>query len=168
VSLVVSDSGPIHYLVLCGAIEIVPKLYGQLVIPAAVAQELTHVRTPPGVRHWIQTLPYWATIQSPKQTDPAIHLGLGEREAIALALELKAAQLLIDDRAARRIAIQRGLLIAGTVGVMEQAAASRLLNLSEAIQKLLNTNFRINPDVVREVLNRDAARSKAGGSGGQL
>jgi hypothetical protein len=30
------------------------------------------------------------------------------------------------------------------------------------MQKLLNTNFRIDADVVREVLNRDAARRKAG------
>jgi predicted nucleic acid-binding protein len=154
VSLVVSDSGPIHYLVLCGAIEVVPHLYGQLVIPSAVAQELTHPRTPREVSRWIQTLPHWATIHTPMQIDPATHLGLGEREALALALELKATQLLMDDRAARRIAVQRGLLTAGTVAVMEQAAANGLLKFSEVMQKLLHTNFRINSDVVREVLQR--------------
>jgi predicted nucleic acid-binding protein len=166
VSLVVSDSGPVHYLVLCGAIEIIPKLYGQLVIPAAVAQELTHPRAAPEVSRWIQALPHWAAIQTPRQIDPATHLGAGEREAIALALELKATQLLIDDRAARRIAVRRGLLTAGTVGILEQAAANGLLNFSEVLQKLLNTSFRISTDVVREVLDRDAARRKMGDSGG--
>jgi predicted nucleic acid-binding protein len=160
VSLVVADSGPVHYLVLCGAIEIILKLYGQLLIPAAVVQELTRPHTPPAVRLWILTMPQWAAVQTPAQIDPAKNLGLGEREAIALALELKATQLLIDDRVARRIAIQRGLVTAGTVGIMEQAAANGLLNLSDAMQKLLNTNFRINPDVVREVLARDADRQK--------
>jgi predicted nucleic acid-binding protein len=73
-----------------------------------------------------------------------------------------AIEVLIDDRSARRTAHQRGLSIAGTLGVMERAAESGLLNLSEAVQKLLNTNFRIDPDVVREVLERDAARPKPG------
>jgi len=137
VSLVVADSGPVHYLVLCGAIEIIPKLYSQLVIPAAVVQELTRTHTPPAVRLWIQTPPQWATVQTPTQLDPAKNLGLREREAIALALELKANQLLIDDRVARRMAVRRGLLTAGTVGLMEQASANGLLNLSDAMENLL-------------------------------
>jgi predicted nucleic acid-binding protein len=165
VSLVVSDSGPLHYLVLCDAIQVVPKLYGQLVIPSAVARELAHPHTPPVVRDWIQTPPPWTRIATPAQTDPATHLGIGEREAMALALELKATQLLIDDRAARRTAVARGLSITGTVGVMEQAAASGYLNLSEALKKLSNTNFRISADVVREMMGRDAARRRTGGHG---
>ena len=164
-SLVVSDSGPLHYLVLCEAIEVVTKLCGQLVIPSAVARELAHPHTPPVVRSWIQKPPQWTRIQSPTQIDPAAHLGLGEREAIALARELKATQLLIDDRAARRIAVERGLLITGTVGILEQAATSGFLNLSEALKKLSNTNFRISADVVREMIDRDAARRRTGSPG---
>jgi len=163
VSLVVSDSGPLHYLVLCEAIGVIPKLYGQLVIPSAVARELAHPHTPLVVEHWIQTPPPWTRIQTPLRTDLATHLGPGEREAIALALELKATQLLIDDRAARRIAVERGLLITGTLGVMEQAAMSGYLNLSEALKKLSNTNFRISADVVREMMVREATRPKTGG-----
>jgi predicted nucleic acid-binding protein len=101
VSLAVSDSGPLHYLVLCEAVGVIPKLYGQLVIPAAVARELVHPHTPAAVRSWAETPPQWARIQSPTRIDPATHLGPGEREAIALALELNATQLLVDDRAAR-------------------------------------------------------------------
>jgi predicted nucleic acid-binding protein len=162
VSLVVSDSGPVHYLVLCEAIEVIPRLYGQLVIPAAVAQELSHPHTPPEIYRWIQALPSWASIQAPARIDATTRLGSGEREAIALALELKATQLLMDDRAARQVAVQQGLSIVGTVGILEQAAANGLLNLPEVMQKLLTTNFRINPEVVRETLNRNAARRKTG------
>jgi predicted nucleic acid-binding protein len=50
VSLVVSDSGPIHYLVLCDAIGAIRQLYGELVIPDAVASELTQPETPAAVR----------------------------------------------------------------------------------------------------------------------
>jgi predicted nucleic acid-binding protein len=86
-------------------------------------------------------------------------LGLGEREAIALACELKATQLLVDDRAVRRIAVQRGLLITGTVGVLEAASQLGLLNLPAALQKLIRTNFRIDADVIRQALERDRLRA---------
>ena len=109
-SLVVSDSGPVHYLLLCGAIEVIPKLYDRLLIPPAVARELTHPNTPTIVTHWSQSLPEWASVQAPAQVDPAAQLGLGEREAIALALEVKALQLLVDDRAARRVAVSVAFL----------------------------------------------------------
>lgn len=104
-------------------------------------------------------------MESPGQTDPATQLGLGEREAIALACELKATQLLVDDRAARRIVVQRGLLITGTLGILEQAAELGLLNLPEVLQKLLRTNFRINADVIRQALESDSIRQKRGGAG---
>ena len=163
-SLVVSDSGPIHYLVLCEAINVIPKLFDRLVIPTAVTKELTHPHAPPAVSQWIQALPRWASSQSPSLVDTSFRLGPGEREAIALAIELKANQLLVDDRVARRVAAEKGLLTAGTTGILEQAAALGLLDLRQAMQKLLRTNFRISPEVVREVLNRDSARRTGSGS----
>ena len=163
-SLVISDSGPIHYLVLCEAIEILPKLYDELIVPAAVAQELTHPHAPTVVSQWIRALPSWASARSPLRADPSPRLGTGEREAIALALELKATQLLVDDRVARRVANQRGLLTTGTTGILEQAAIAGLLNLRPVMQKLLDTNFRIDADLVREILHRDEERRKTPGS----
>ena len=118
-NLAVADSGPVQYLVLCEAIGVVPQLYGRLVIPSAVARELSHLQTPPEVKSWIKALPRWATIEFPKGIEPPARLGLGEREAIALAYELKATHLLVDDRAARRIAVERGLAITGTIGILE-------------------------------------------------
>lgn len=158
--LVVSDSGPVHYLVLCEAIHVLASLYGQLVIPSSVAQELTHARAPAPVSAWIRSLPAWASIQSAREIDAATQLGLGEREAIALARELKAAELLVDERLARKVAVQRGLLITGTVGILEKAAERGLINLSEALQKLLRTNFRVDFQVIREALEREAARQR--------
>lgn len=158
--LVVADSGPIHYLVLCEVIHILPSLYGQLVIPSSVAEELTHAHAPAPVSAWIKSLPAWVSIQGAREIDPATQLGMGEREAISLALELKATELLVDERLARKIALQRGLLITGTVGILEKAAERGLLNLSDTLQKLLRTNFRVDAQVIREALERDAARPK--------
>jgi predicted nucleic acid-binding protein len=162
VSLVVSDSGPVQYLVLCQAMEVLPKLYGQLVIPTAVSLELSHPHTPAQVSRWVQALPKWASIKAPARVDFLRQLGPGEREAIALAHELKATQLLIDDRAARRVATQGGLLTTGTVGILELAAIRGFLSLPETMRKLLSTNFRIDADVVRDALDRDRARRGGG------
>ncbi|MCI0561517.1 MAG: hypothetical protein MN733_23765 [Nitrososphaera sp.] len=57
--------------------------------------------------------------------------------------------------------MERGLIVTLTLGVSEAAAESDLLNLPEVIQELERTNFRIDPTVVREVLNRDAERIDA-------
>jgi predicted nucleic acid-binding protein len=54
-------------------------------------------------------------------------------------------------------------IIIGTIGVLEQAALREFLNLPEALRKLSNTNFRISAEVVREMLDRDAARRRSGG-----
>ena len=161
-NLVVSDSGPVHYLVLCEAIDVIHRLYGQLVMPAAVAQELSHPRAPLDVQTWMNARPKWAAVAVARQIEPFQQLGPGEREAISLALEINATQLLVDDLAARRIAVQRGLRIAGTVGILEAAAERGLLELPGALQKLLSTNFRVDAQVIRHALERDLARRRTG------
>ena len=73
---------------------------------------------------------------------------------------MDATQLLIDDRAARRLAAQRGVLTTGTIGILEQAAVRGFIHLPEVMQKLLSTNFRIDAEIVRDVMDRDAKRRK--------
>ena len=51
--LVVTDTTPINYLVLIGHVDILPSLYGHVVIPQAVVGDLQHPRTPESVRAWI-------------------------------------------------------------------------------------------------------------------
>jgi len=53
---------------------------------------------------------------------------------------------------------RRGLVVTGTLGVLEAAAKSHLLHLPEVIEKLGRTNFRIDSALVQEALKRDALR----------
>ena len=53
-SVVVSDTSPLHYLILCGAENILPRLFQQVVIPPMVFHELQQANTPPAVRQLIQ------------------------------------------------------------------------------------------------------------------
>jgi predicted nucleic acid-binding protein len=85
-------------------------------------------------------------------------LGAGESEAISLALELKADVLLMDERKGRREALARGIAVAGTLNILESAAARGLVNLPEAIIRLQRTSFRASPALLREILRRESIR----------
>jgi predicted nucleic acid-binding protein len=158
VSIVVADTSPLNYLIQCEAIELLPKLYHQILIPPAVLAEISHPGAPNLVRHWIQSRPAWLSIRAPIRLDTRIALGRGEVEAICLAEEIKANEILLDDRRARDIASGRGLLVSGTIGVLEAAAKRDLVKLAETIQKLEQTNFRIDRSLLEEVLQRDSRR----------
>jgi predicted nucleic acid-binding protein len=57
--IVVADTGPVNYLVLIGAIDLLPKLFGEVHAPQTVFDELTDRETPPLVRAWVTQAPDW-------------------------------------------------------------------------------------------------------------
>jgi predicted nucleic acid-binding protein len=130
------------------------------VLPKTVLQELLHTHAPPVVRNWSARLPAWIEVRESQPIQTQAALDPGEVEAIAQAKELKADYVLLDDRDARREAVRHGLVISGTVGVLERAAEKDLLDLSEAFRKLLATNFRVDRQLVAQALARDTARKK--------
>jgi len=157
-TLVVADCSPIRYLMVIEAVQILPQLYDSVIIPQSVLAELTHRHAPAKVRAWASSLPPWAEVRTASRVELAEVLDAGEAEAITLAKELSAQFVLIDERSARRIARDEGLLVAGTVSVLEQAADRGLLNLPDALQKLRSTNYRIDPQFLQQALARDAER----------
>jgi predicted nucleic acid-binding protein len=158
VSIVVADTSPLNYLAQCGAIGVLPQIYGLVVIPRAVFDELSDEDAPEAVRSWLDTPPVWISIRSASAIDESLALGRGELEAICPAQEIHADEILLDERRARKAALERGLIVTGTLGVLEAAAKRHLLRLPEVIEKLERTNFRIDPALVREALKRDAQR----------
>ena len=76
----------------------------------------------------------------------------GERAALALAASRQPIFLLIDDWPARNIAIRKGFLVTGTLGVLDQAARRKLIVFAEAIGKLKGTSFRYPAAVVERLL----------------
>jgi predicted nucleic acid-binding protein len=61
--LVVSDTSPLCYLLLIDQIDLLPKIYGRVVIPQAVRDELADERSPQLVKSWIEQPPDWLEIQ---------------------------------------------------------------------------------------------------------
>lgn len=152
--IVIADTTPLNYLILIGEVEILTRLYGAVVIPPAVHQELLSPGAPELVRRWALTPPSWLDIRSPSLavSDFPQGLGAGEREAIGLAEQLLADQLIMDDMTARREAERRGLSVIGTLGVLREAAAEGLIDLRTSLERLSNTSFHISPELIRHLL----------------
>jgi predicted nucleic acid-binding protein len=161
VSVVVSDTSPLHYLILCGAEDILPRLFQQVIIPPTVFRELQQPNTPELVKQWAAALPPWVSVQKPSTVKLTLDVDAGELEAICLAQEIRAAAVLMDDRAGRTAAQQCGLAVVGTIGLLEQAAVRGLIDLPDKLARLQQTNARLDPKLMLAALERDAARRQA-------
>ena len=169
--IVVSNTSPLNYLVLTQSIDVLPELFGSVVIPRAVATELSDSAAPQPVRTWIANPPDWLDIRIPSAPDVGLLLHPGERDALSLALELNADLILVDDLAARRVARELGLTVTGTVGVLDRAAERGLIDLPATVEALRRTNYRIREGVLDSLLEEHERRrgregdSTAGASG---
>ena len=154
--IVVSDTSPICYLVLVGEIELLPQLFKEIVIPQAVYNELTSTSAPAILQNWSEEIPKWLLINDvdPVQDQQLNRLDLGEKEAIILAEKLKGGLIIIDEKAARKIAIDRGLKVTGLLGVLEIAIKQGLIDIKTAIEKLQKTSFRASPQLIQSLLDR--------------
>jgi predicted nucleic acid-binding protein len=149
---VVADTGPIHYLVLVQAVDVLQHLYTRVLVPEVVAEELQAPETPDAVRTWIAQPPEWCEIRTDPPSYPALQfLDPGERAAIALALSLGAGRLLIDEWEGRAEAERRHLLITGTLGVLAEAHQRSLLDFEAALARLRRTNFYLSATLVERV-----------------
>jgi predicted nucleic acid-binding protein len=95
--IVVADTSPINYLLLIGQIDLLPRLFQQIIIPDKVRDEMLDPEAPRILQQWIAKPPSWLTVQSVAVIDTTLNnLDLGEQAAITLAQALPA-DLLIDD-----------------------------------------------------------------------
>jgi predicted nucleic acid-binding protein len=158
--LVIADTSPLHYLVLIDPPAILRALFGRVLIPPAVVQELQHPRTRAPVRAWMASPPAWLRMRTARQPlmTPTLPLGLGEREAITLAQDLRADLVLIDDLEGCQEAEHHGLAVMRTLRVLELAAGRALIDFPAPITRLQATSFHLPLSLVWEMLARDAHR----------
>lgn len=154
--VVVADASPIVYLNLIFHIDLLPVLFDGIHVPTEVFRELSHPASPEAVRAWALAPPEWLTIdQISIREDPMLSsLDSGERAAIALAEELKAGLLLMDERKGTRVCLMKGFSVTGTLGILDLAARRGLVDLHESFSKLKGTNFRYRPEMISSLLSR--------------
>jgi len=80
-------------------------------------------------------------------------LGAGEKEALALAIEIKDSLIILDDALARRYAQLLGLQFTGTLGVILKAKQlGHLDKVAPILDRLDSCNFRFNASTRMAVL----------------
>ena len=132
--LVVADTSPVFYLLSIGHIDLLPQLFGKVLVRDAVNRELRHPAAPLVVREWVAGLPDWAEVTQVDPIDDAAlqRLGAGERAAITLALSVHADLILIDERKGTTVALGKGFEVIDTLGVLRLAARRGLTALDSS------------------------------------
>ena len=151
--LVIADTGPINYLILIGHTDILPALFQKVILPAVVRDELIHPKAPLAVHQWVANPPLWVEIhQTPHAHDTTwAKLDAGEEDAIALAIELHADLILMDDRDGVLAARSKGFRVVSLF--LPCAAAHGLLNLAEAFDRISRTSFHYKQSVMDQFLD---------------
>jgi len=139
--IVVADTSPINYLILIQEVDVLPKNVRSCCNSSSCARgtcadfgaRIGSVLDA-GCAHLARSS------ESVHLVGPLLaKLDIGERDAIMLAKEPSAGQLIIDEREGRREAERRGISVIGTLGVVREAATLQLLGIRVAIERLRTT-----------------------------
>lgn len=155
--IIISDTSPISNLLLIGQLPLLKALYGQLIIPDAVFQEIKALETfgvdvsTVQAADWIEVR---AVCDQMLVEKLVMEVDRGEAEAIALAIELNAERLLIDERIGRRVAQRYDLKITGLLGVLVSAKQNKLIDKLKPIldQLIQQAKFRVHADLYQQIL----------------
>lgn len=157
--IVVSDASPIINLSIIGQLELLPKLFGRVVIPTAVFEEIAVQGAGlPGAAEVLSA--DWVEIKPP-QNRAFLNLLLAEKDlhrgeaaAIALAVELHADALIVDDAIGRIHARKQGIPFVGILGILLRAKKKgHLAAVQPELERLKNeANFFISQNLYAEIL----------------
>jgi len=155
--IVVSDTSVLCYLAILDLADILKRRFKRVRIPREVVTEATSPLAPAPLQALLRSLPDWLIVELAPPLDlPALdRLDRGEAAAIRLAIHQGADFVLMDEKLGRCVANQAGLRVAGTLGLIADAAERGWLDFDGAIKRLLSeTNFRVSTKVVAEVRQR--------------
>ena len=152
---VVADASPIILLSRVGRLDLLPALYGRLVVPAPVYREVAQVGKPGSAD--LSAEP-WVELVETDPSDPVFtnlrrNLDLGEAAALAVAKALSADLVLMDDRQGRRAAATLGLSVKGTLGILLAAKRGGFLDkVGPLVAALVEQGAWLSPALKRQVL----------------
>jgi uncharacterized protein len=155
--ITVSNTSPIISLAAIGQINLLQQIYNQIIIPPAVYNEIANAGKTDASAAAVQTLSWIKTQQLIDYTPIASFpksLHNGESEAIALAIELQADLLLIDEQLGRKVARRFGLTSIGVLGTLIRAKrAGFIASVKFLMDDLIaQVGFRVSDDLYAEIL----------------
>lgn len=153
--IVIVNTSPLFYLHRLGCFHCLEKLYGEIIIPEAVAFELEEGKR---LGEDIPEITDYHWIKVRKVTIPAFikiipDLGQGEAEVLALACEERAPLLIIDDALARKIAKLQAFKLTGTAGVLLKAKKEgHISEIKSILEKLKGVGFYLSDRIITDIL----------------
>lgn len=153
--MIVSNATPLIAFARIGELELLQRMVRHILVPEAVWQEVTEAGNRPGVEEIRNAS--WVEVRPVRVIPPEILplLDRGEAEAVALAEEIAADELLLDERAARAIATARGLKIIGTAGLLVRAKQQGMIPLVRPfLERIQVQGIHYNPRFVEELLRQ--------------
>lgn len=153
--IIVSDTSVISNLVKIEKENLLKQLFGTIVIPKKVHEELIQTIK---IKERVEKLD-WIVVMAIKDVDfykrLRIRLDPGESEAIVLAKELNASLLMIDERKGRKIARETGLTIVGLLGILIEAKKQGMIDkVKPSMDKLIyDIGFRVKPGLYQKILS---------------
>lgn len=154
--IIVSNTTPLSELAKIDRLDLLQILFTRILIPSAVYTELTTGNHPATTAipaaTWIET----RVVNQAERIEQLLQtpgLDRGECAAIALAEELNADRLLMDERAGRRLAQQLGLPVIGTIGILLLAKRLGILNeITPLLNDLIDQGKWMSSTFYRQVL----------------
>lgn len=155
----VFDSSPLIFLSKLGVIEPAISLFNKAIVPHFVKDEISgrDDEAFSALEKLIETGSIEIVNAKSSRFVNALRrrLGKGESEAIVVALDSEAEFAILDDRVARLIAIQLGLSVKGTLGIikrlMELGKFKR--DLKDLYEDLRNMGFRVKENLFWEIFS---------------
>ena len=143
-------------------VRLANQLFGEVQIPNAVYEELVSNTRFPDESRQIRECPFInrvdvTDVQSVKLLRRSAGLDAGESEAIVLSDSLSASLLLMDEAKGRQVAIQMGIQIMGTIGMLLAAHKERLLSkeeIQQCIEILKTTGRHISERLYKQLLEK--------------
>ena len=155
--MIVADAGPLIALARIGQLELLRRLYDEVLIPSAVLDELALSSGRPGAAVLGDSIKSgWILEQrvTPKTAVAELtpFLGRGEAEAIVLAAQARPQFLLIDDAKGRKAARRQDIPIVGVAGVLLVAKARGEIDAVKPIlDDLWDTGYRLSARLMSEI-----------------
>lgn len=150
---IVCDSGPFIHLAQVKHFYLLKEFFRELEINQVVYDEvITEGKGRPGEKELREALSQgWVKLvelQNRSLIKKIVKKGLSEKDAsiIALSVEKNADLLISDDPHVREVASERGLRIAGTVGILTDAKIKGIIpNLKNLLDNLVDQGFHLDP-----------------------
>ena len=137
--IAVADASPLCYLVLIGEIDLLPKLFVQVIVPQAVIAELLHEDAPAEVRHWASNPPSWISTESIADSVSFLKERLQAASAQRSSWPSRSkATSFFSTKRLLAVSLRNRLRVAGLLGVLGEAATRDIVDLPSAIHRLRN------------------------------